>query len=223
MSAPGVHRVLHSPNGRAHQVQRIIVRGPCAAHRVAWRLEAVDDGAVLASGHATASAAASASVVVVNASNLAAQLVGGAQYRAVVEAVGPSGLRSEAHALLLVDGSAPLAPPVGSVVGAGEEPRCARRGRAIRAAWPAFADAESGVARYMVSLGTSPGGTELSGWRDVSPPLALEADAGDMPATAQAQQVYVNVKAINHVGLGTVASSEALEVIGANECALCVA
>jgi hypothetical protein len=75
----------------------------------------------------------------------------------------------------------------------------------------------------MVSLGTSPGGTELSGWRDVSPPLALEADAGDMPATAQAQQVYVNVKAINHVGLGTVASSEALEVIDANECALCVA
>lgn len=64
--------------------------------------------------------------------------------------------------------------------------------------WHSFHDPESGIVKYQWSAGTSPGSTDIDGWRDAGfVQIAYRASISNLPVGSK---IYINVRAYNRAG-----------------------
>ena len=84
--------------------------------------------------------------------------------------------------------------------------------------WDPFTDESSGISKYQISIGYSPGSDEVHSFQDTQPlvtdsgALSYDLSPVDFPAGSRAP-VYVSVKGFNNAGYHTTISSNAIYII----------
>ena len=130
-------------------------------------------------------------------------------YQTKVCAIAPSGLTApEACAVsdgIFYDTSPPLSGEV--CVGWGAQEHCGagvayESTEVVSIHWHGFSDGQTGVASFQVALGSSPGGDDVMGWKDVG----LAASTELPPLATSAESRHATVKCVNNAGLATNAS-----------------
>jgi len=132
-------------------------------------------------------------------------LADGATYYFSVKAENPYGLQSTAASSngQIVDATPPS--PTGTVSdGPGADISYTASASQLSANWPAFADSQTGVAKYYYAIGTTAGGTEISGWTDNGAATSVTRTGLTLSDGAV---YYFSVKAENGVGLLSAASN----------------
>src|SRR6185436_18315420 len=113
--------------------------------------------------------------------------------------------------------SAPLAvvvdntpPPAGTVFdGPGADIAVQNSTTTIVANWSGFVDPLSGILKYEVAVGTTPGGVQVEDFVDVG--TATSASRGALPLV-EGTTYYVTVRATNLVGLQSVGTSDGVKI-----------
>ncbi len=145
-------------------------------------------------------AVASQSVGLVTGAGIAGTFTTGVTYYVNVAAINGAGLTGSISSTngILVDATAPAA--VGALTDSGS---FQTGSTTISASWTASTDAETGIVSYEVSVGTSPGATDTV----ASQSVGLSTSAAIVASYSDGVTYYVNVAAVNGVGLTSSISS----------------
>ncbi|XP_076085507.1 uncharacterized protein LOC143056307 [Mytilus galloprovincialis] len=87
---------------------------------------------------------------------------------------------------------------------------CSESMTSVSATWQAFQDPESGVLRYQIALGTTPGGGQIKPFFDIDLEDGVRSYTIGALNLVGYRVVYVSVKGINGAGLTSVATSNGL-------------
>lgn len=111
--------------------------------------------------------------------------------------MGNADQNNRSSTLLYYDGTAPA--NIAAVSdGTGADIAYTASASQLSASWTASSDAQSGIARYWYAIGTAPGGTTVTGWRDNG--LNTSTTSAGLSLT-NGQVYYFTVKAENGAGL----------------------